>query len=342
MVQSSGMPSNQKNFISDQEKPQKHHFRLVSHNWEHLPSWRTGFENYMDQLAKQVLNKYCRNLPSNTLHKALLKRLVDQQRNILHRDELWTDTTPIQSTERAWTQKEGIEQKDVLEWDSRIASTDLISTKMHQSRPILLSFDGARRRNGVGAAAWMLWLRDEYGSCGRVLRNASAMTAEREALRMGIQHLTVLFPTEVTSFDFQVENSWRTVQYKLNAQSLRLFGLHSDVNGAHRAGANRLQNNKQTKHMFSEASLAEWREGRLPHTFYGTDIEGGSASTTTLEGTRSASSAAVENHSCWRRLCAKFHRLESGRMELVAKIKKFVVFSVLGSGRNVLLSEIPL
>ena len=34
----------------------------------------------------------------------------------------------------------------------------------------------------------------------------------------------------------------RTVQYKLNAQSLRLFGLHRDVNDAHRAGANRLQN----------------------------------------------------------------------------------------------------
>ena len=28
---------------------------------------------------------------------------------------------------------------------------------------------------------------------GRVLRNASAMIAEREALRMGIEHLTVLF-----------------------------------------------------------------------------------------------------------------------------------------------------
>ena len=46
-----------------------------------------------------------------------------------------------------------------------------------------------------------------------MLRNASAMTAEREALRMGIEHLTVLFPTEVSSFDFQVENSGRTVQY---------------------------------------------------------------------------------------------------------------------------------
>ena len=49
----------------------------------------------------------------------------------------------------------------------------------------------------------------------------------------------------MSSFDFQVDNSGRTVQYKLNAQSLRLFGLHSDVNDVHRAGANRLQN-KQT------------------------------------------------------------------------------------------------
>ena len=59
--------------------------------------------------------------------------------------------------------------------------------------------------------------------------------------------MTVLFPTEVRSFDFKVENSGWTVQYKLNAQSLSLFGLHSDVNDAHRAGANRLQN-KHTTH----------------------------------------------------------------------------------------------
>ena len=78
-----------------------------------------------------------------------------------------------------------------------------------------------------------------------MLRDASAMIAEREALRMGIEHLTVLFPTEVSSFDFQVECTDRTAQYKLNAQSLRLFGLHRDVNDAHRAGAGRLQNNKK-------------------------------------------------------------------------------------------------
>ena len=65
-----------------------------------------------------------------------------------------------------------------------------------------------------------------------MLRSASAMIAEREALRMGIEHLTVLFPTEVSSFDFHIESTDRTVQYKLNAQSLRLFGLHSDVNDA--------------------------------------------------------------------------------------------------------------
>ena len=123
--------------------------------------------------------------------------------------------------------------------------------KLQKSRHIVLSFDGVRRGSGLGAAARILWLRNEYGIFekvsygGCVLNNASAMTAEREALRKGIEHLTVLFPTVVSSFDFQVENSGRTVQYKLNAQSLRLFGLHSDVNDAHRAGANRLQN-KQT------------------------------------------------------------------------------------------------
>ena len=83
--------------------------------------------------------------------------------------------------------------------------------KIQKSRHIVLSFDGARRESGLGAAAWILWLRNEhgifekvsYGGC--VLRNASAMIAEREALRRGIEHLTVLFPTEVSSFDFQVE-----------------------------------------------------------------------------------------------------------------------------------------
>ena len=60
-----------------------------------------------------------------------------------------------------------------------------------------------------------------------MLRNTSALTAEREAVRMGIECLTVLFPTKVSLFDFKVENSGRTVLYKFDAQSLRLFGLDS-------------------------------------------------------------------------------------------------------------------
>ena len=56
---------------------------------------------------------------------------------------------------------------------------------------------GPEGEGGLGAAAWILWIRDEDGSFekvsygGCVQRSASAMTAEREALRMGIEHLTV-------------------------------------------------------------------------------------------------------------------------------------------------------
>ena len=106
----------------------------------------------------------------------------------------------------------------------------LISTKkLQNTRHILMSFDGARRGSGLG------WLRDETGSFekishgGRVPRNISAMTVEREALRMGIERLTVLFPTKVSLFVFKIENSCRTVQYKLDEQSLRLFGHHSET-----------------------------------------------------------------------------------------------------------------
>ena len=62
-----------------------------------------------------------------------------------------------------------------------------------------------------------------------------------------------------THLDFQVENSGRTVQYKLNAQSLRLFGLHSDVHDAHRAGANRLQNKKTFKNKMVHAKQETWK-----------------------------------------------------------------------------------
>ena len=46
-------------------------------------------------------------------------------------------------------------------------------------------------------------------------------------------------------------NSGSAVQYKLNAQFLRLFSLHDDVNDAHRAGAIRLQNKKKTNLSFN-------------------------------------------------------------------------------------------
>ena len=50
----------------------------------------------------------------------------------------------------------------------------------------MLSFDGARRESGLGAAAWILCLRNEFGIFekvsygGCVLRNASAMIASIE------------------------------------------------------------------------------------------------------------------------------------------------------------------
>ena len=55
---------------------------------------------------------------------------------------------------------------------------DLHDKMQKKSRHIVLSFDGARSESGLGAAAWILWLRDEYGTFekvsygGRVLRNA--------------------------------------------------------------------------------------------------------------------------------------------------------------------------
>ena len=53
---------------------------------------------------------------------------------------------------------------------------------------VVLSFDGARRRCGTFAAAWVLWVRDETGAFekvghgGRVLRDTTAIKAERQAL----------------------------------------------------------------------------------------------------------------------------------------------------------------
>ena len=99
-----------------------------------------------------------------------------------------------------------------------------------------MSFHGTRRESGIGCGCLVDILvarrtgSFEKISCGgRVLRNTSAMTAEREALLLGIERLTVLFPTKVSLFDFEIENSGSAVQYKLDAQSLRLFGHHSET-----------------------------------------------------------------------------------------------------------------
>ena len=66
------------------------------------------------------------------------------------------------------------------------------------SRHIVLSFDGARRESGLGVVALILWLPNEYGILevsygGCLLRNASAMVAEREAPRKGIEHFDSYF-----------------------------------------------------------------------------------------------------------------------------------------------------
>ena len=65
---------------------------------------------------------------------------------------------------------------------------------------MVLSFDGVRRGCGTGAAAWVLWVRDETGSFekvglgGGVLRDTTAKKAEREALRLGMEKLIELTP----------------------------------------------------------------------------------------------------------------------------------------------------
>ena len=51
-----------------------------------------------------------------------------------------------------------------------------------------------------------------------------------------------LLPDRMVDLVFDPINSGRTAQYKHNVQFLRHFGLHGDVNDAHRDGANRLKN----------------------------------------------------------------------------------------------------
>ena len=99
--------------------------------------------------------------------------------------------------------------------------------KLKAAKHVVLSFDGARRGSGDGAAAWILWIRNMKGEFerishgGRVLKDTTAKNAEREALRSGVEHLMSLFPVETKDFQFVVENESREIKCKVYA-SLRL------------------------------------------------------------------------------------------------------------------------
>ena len=54
---------------------------------------------------------------------------------------------------------------------------------------------------------------------GKVLKDTTAMTAEREALRMGVEQLMTLFPVETKDFQFVVESESRETKYKVDTQS---------------------------------------------------------------------------------------------------------------------------
>ena len=121
------------------------------------------------------------------------------------------------------------------------------SEKLKAAIHVVLSFDGARRGSGDGAAAWIWWIRNMNGEFerishgGKVLENTTAMTAEREALRLGVEHLMTLLPVEAKGFQFVVENVSRETKYKDDTQSMRLFGFCNDhAEDVHRADANRL------------------------------------------------------------------------------------------------------
>ena len=83
---------------------------------------------------------------------------------------------------------------------------------------------------------------------GRVLKDTTAMNAEREALRSGVEHLISLFLVEANDFQFVVENESRETKYKVDTQSMRLFGFRNDcAEDVHRADANRLGKKKKAQ-----------------------------------------------------------------------------------------------
>ena len=75
----------------------------------------------------------------------------------------------------------------------------------------------------------------------------TAMAAEREALRLGVENLMTLFPVEAKEFQFVVKFESRETKYKVDTQSLRLFGFCNDhAEDVHRADANRLERKRST------------------------------------------------------------------------------------------------
>ena len=57
---------------------------------------------------------------------------------------------------------------------------------------------------------------------GKILEDNTAMAAEREALRMGIQCLSKLFPTKMDHFDFVMNNPDSAAHYKIDATTLHV------------------------------------------------------------------------------------------------------------------------
>ena len=84
----------------------------------------------------------------------------------------------------------------------RNGNDEITKTNSKQRNTSFSRFDGARRGNEDGAAAWILRIRNTKGEVdkishgGKVLRDTSAMTAEREALRISVQQLKTLLPVE--------------------------------------------------------------------------------------------------------------------------------------------------
>ena len=153
-------------------------------------------------------------------------------------------------------------------------SATYVSANKKDAKHVILSFDGARRSNGDGAAACILWIRNKNGEFerishgGKVLRNTTVMTAEREALRMGVEYLATLFPVDVKECTFVVENESTETKYIVDTQSMRLFGLCKDyamcsdrAEDVPRADANRLcQKKMRGKTLSLETFHVVWSE----------------------------------------------------------------------------------